>query len=183
MLDHGCGFGRFSVVLRACGKLPKNLMGVDVLEDCISNYRNIAQARSFSVREKKFVDWVGEEYFDASISYSVFSHLPLEKAKAALDDLFSATRKEGIIVLTIWNHRLLGRLKSTGPSSSNNYWWENLKKTIGKFGVGKLENAGHLFAPNSGGMVCPPRFMAIRFIRTNILEAWPQKLVGIYEPP
>ena len=150
VLDHGCGVGRFSVVLRAAGKHPKNLIGVDVLEDCISNYKNIAQARSFSVRDKSIVDWVGEEYFDASISYSVFSHLPLDKAKSTLDDLFSATSKKGIIVLTIWNHRLISRLKSTG-SSSNNYWWENLKKTIGKFGEGELENAGYLFAPNSGG--------------------------------
>ena len=151
VLDHGCGVGRFSVVLRAFGKSPKNLMGVDVLDECIRNYQEIVRSQSFSVRDKKIVDWVGNDYFDSSISYSVFSHLPLDKAKSTLNDLFSSTRIGGVIVLTIWNHRLLNYLGSTDHSSSNNYWWENLKKTIGKFGVGELENIGYLFAPNSGG--------------------------------
>ncbi len=151
VLDHGCGVGRFSVVLRAYGKNPKNLKGVDVLDDCIRNYKEIVRAESFSVRDKKIVDWVGDGYFDSSISYSVFSHLPLDKAKSTLEDIFSSTRKDGIIVLTIWNHRLLNYLNSTDHSSSNNYWWENLKKTIGKFGVAELESTGYIFAPNSGG--------------------------------
>lgn len=151
VLDHGCGVGRFSVVLRAYGKHHDRMLGVDVLEDCVNNYREIVTADAMSVLNQEIVDCVGANYFDATISYSVFTHLPLTKAIATLSDLYNGTRSGGIIVLTIWNERLLNYLWSDNYSSSNGFWWENLRQTIGKYTKEELVQVGCLFAPNSGG--------------------------------
>jgi 2-polyprenyl-3-methyl-5-hydroxy-6-metoxy-1,4-benzoquinol methylase len=151
ILDHGCGVGRFSVVFRAYGKHQERMLGVDVLDDCAKNYREIVMANAESVLNQQIADWVGPDYFDSTISYSVFTHLPLNKAIVTLSDLHSVTKMGGVLVLTIWNERLLSYLKSYNHSSSNGFWWENLKQTIGKYSTEDLNEAGCLFAPNSGG--------------------------------
>jgi 2-polyprenyl-3-methyl-5-hydroxy-6-metoxy-1,4-benzoquinol methylase len=151
VLDHGCGVGRFSVVLRAHGKRSEKMLGVDVLDECVKNYREIVIANAKSVLNQQIIDCVGTEYFDSIISYSVFTHLPLNKAIATLTDLYSVTKEGGILVLTIWNERLLNYLGSENHSSSNGFWWENLRQTIGKYSKEDLIKVGCLFAPNSGG--------------------------------
>jgi 2-polyprenyl-3-methyl-5-hydroxy-6-metoxy-1,4-benzoquinol methylase len=151
VLDHGCGVGRFSVVLGAYGKDLKCMYGVDVLEDCVQNYGEIVGAPAGSVLKQDIKDLVGVDFFDSTISYSVFTHLPKLKAEECLRDLFSVTKNGGIVVLTVWNERLLGYLGSSSYSSSNGYWWENMKQTIGQYTSAELSDQGFIFAPNSGG--------------------------------
>jgi 2-polyprenyl-3-methyl-5-hydroxy-6-metoxy-1,4-benzoquinol methylase len=151
VLDHGCGIGRFSVVLRAYGKDPANIRGVDVLDECIKNFVEIVEAGAESVLNQEINEYVGNNFFDSTISYSVFTHLPFEKASKTLTDLFLSTKKGGIVCLTIWNERLIKYLNSDAYSSYNGYWWDNLRQTIGKFSDADLARLGVIFAPNSGG--------------------------------
>ena len=151
VLDHGCGIGRFSVVLRAFGKDPAKIRGVDELDECIKNFVEIVEANAESVLNQEINEYVGNDFFDSTISYSVFTNLPLKKANETLKDLYLSTKIGGILCLTIWNERLLNYLSSDAYSSNNGYWWENLRQTIGKFSNADLVRNGAIFSPNSGG--------------------------------
>ena len=98
VLDHGCGVGRFSVILMAFGKEPTKILGVDVLHECISNFVEIVGAEAASVLNQDVNSYVGNDYFDSIISYSVFTHLPLKKANETLKDLYLSTKVGGFVV-------------------------------------------------------------------------------------
>jgi hypothetical protein len=139
------------VVIDAYCKEKMRMYGVAVLEESIEIYDELAGTPAESVIEQKFNDLVGEDFFDSTFSNLDFPKLLVLRVEDYPSDLFLATQRGGLVVLTIWNQRLLGYLGDSSSLAINRYWWEDMRRAFGQNFIAELSFQGILFGPNSEG--------------------------------
>jgi alkylated DNA repair protein alkB family protein 8 len=104
VLDFGCGNGR---LLELFGNKKVQYFGVDVSEKLIdlAKERHMGEHIDFQkISSNQESLPFGEEFFNTIYSIAVFHHIPSRQYRQEIAcELFSKTKKDGYIIVTVWN--------------------------------------------------------------------------------
>lgn len=103
VLDFGCGNGRLLELF-----IDKNIdyIGVDISEKLIeiAKEKYPEKANSFQKISSSDILALPDNYFNAVFSIAVFHHFPSEKYRENVaKELYRITKKDGHIIITVWN--------------------------------------------------------------------------------
>lgn len=98
ILDFGCGTGTLSIMLKE--QYPKvTVMGVDVDDKIIAIAEKKIKQRGLQISIQKYngedLSGFGNQQFDKIVSSLVFHHLPTNKKRTVLSQIYKLTKKEG----------------------------------------------------------------------------------------
>ncbi|MBI5411851.1 class I SAM-dependent methyltransferase [Candidatus Peregrinibacteria bacterium] len=178
VLDAGCGNGRLFEYLQKRGI---EYLGVDQCEELIEIAKKRYPETKFQVQKLQELN-VSAETFDAIFCIAALHHLPSIKLRTrALERLRTALKKDGILILTVWNLRqkkYCGAWIRAGFSCLNNfglkYSWNDLWIRWGK---NKEKRYYHAFSPKELKKLFDPKLWNIRdfyFTRDGNKVEWKQ---------
>jgi len=133
VLDLGCGHGRYAEVLK---EKNINYFGVDIAEKMIAIAKEKYPFAKFQTSDFLKLPFP-EGFFDKVICFAVFHHIPSETFRIQfLQEIKRVLKKNGILILTIWN---LNPLNSLFIGQRKRFF-SFLKSTILKiFGKSRLD--------------------------------------------
>lgn len=156
VFDFGCGWGR---VTRAFLKdiPPYNIIGSDVRSDILSIAGDLAPSLMFAKNDHTPPLAFVVRPFDIIVSYSVFSHLPENLAKAWIDEFATKLRPGGVLAITTRgrNHIIAAsklKKKSDQPVRGNSHAnaYENMFNDFDA-ALKDYDSGKFVFAPTGGG--------------------------------
>jgi len=166
LLDFGCGWGRF---LRFFWKDvdEDNLFGCDVNQMIVDTCRNLKIRAQVDHIHPEGVLPYPDNYFDAMMAYSVFTHLPERIHLHWMRELARVARPGCVFCLTLEPHRFIDFIESI-PADTEMEWHKMLsvhKPRVAEFH--RAYEAGKLvFMPTNQGVedtygdaVTPPSFI------------------------
>lgn len=105
VLDFGCGNGRLLAFLKEKSNI--NYQGVDVSTGLIEKAKELNSDENaiFSKINPSQTSLAFEDnFFNAVYSIAVFHHIPSKELRLYLaKELFRITKREGVVVITVWN--------------------------------------------------------------------------------
>lgn len=167
VLDFGCGNGRLVDFLK---ETNLEYVGVDTSEKLVEIAKREYPTKSFlQIADEKTLPF-GDEEFDMVFAIAVFHHFTPKMTDNALSEIRRVLKKDGILILTIWNlwnvkhlkflfkSFLKGGLNLSAKVSfkyQNNtkwrfcYWWtkERIVRKVNNFKF-KVVESGHTFGQN-----------------------------------
>jgi len=123
VLDFGCGNGRLLEILQ---DKKIEYYGVDISQKLIDLAKlRYPQGTNFSKISVQTSLAFSDNFFNKIVSIAVFHHFPDQKFRAEMAaELFSLTKSEGEIIITVWN---------LWQPKYRKYIWKNIyKKMIGQ---------------------------------------------------
>ena len=152
VLDFGCGWGRFMRFFRKDVSI-NNLYGVDIdpsiLEVCRSTGVEGILSKISNFEQLKFSD----NFFDITIAYSVFTHLPEKVHLFWMRELARVSKSGSLFILTLEPLRFLQFIESIDENNPDSGWHAGLakfKKEIPSF-IDSFKKGEFVYLPTGGG--------------------------------
>ncbi len=112
VLDYGCGYCRLYDTLK---EFNVDYHGADITENILEKMRQEKKLTKLSRLNEQKVDYV-DQTFDVSITYSVFTHMPINQIVISLAELRRVTKDSGAILASTRDERYHGeRTVETTP--------------------------------------------------------------------
>lgn len=152
LLDFGCGWGRYLRFFRKDISID-NLFGVDIDPNILEVCRSCGVAgqlsRIFPSGKLPYPD----KFFDCSIAYSVFTHLPENIHLHWVSELARVAKPGCVFVLTLESKRFLNFIASIDRDNPPSGWHAGLSHFQDKLGdcFSDFDNGNFVYLPTGGG--------------------------------
>jgi len=146
IIDIGSSFGWLEKEIQNCG--AKEIIGIEPNKEAVEfAKKNVRGAKFLQVSALKIP--LAEEYADIVLLFDVLEHLPKNKEKNALQEIYRILKKRGVLLLSSpYSHLLANILDPAWYFGHRHYSKEQISEVLSKTGfkVEKLKVKGSIFS-------------------------------------